>query len=336
MTKEKSVKVAVVQATPAMFDTPKTVDKACDLIREAGENGAKLMLFPEAYIGGYPKGMYLGVRMGVRTLEGRKDFRRYYENSINIPGPETDKLGRAAAQAGAYVVMGVIEKEENNSTLYCTALFIGPDGKVLGKHRKLKPTAAERLVWGEGDGSTLPVFETPFGKIGAVICWENYMPLLRAAMYGKGIDIYLAPTFDARDSWQYSMRHIALESHCFVLTCNQYLTKSDYPTDLHCYEELSDQPEVLHRGGSAIINPYGEYLAGPIWEKEDIEYAVLDLGQIVETKFDFDVTGHYTRPDVLKLYVNEKAQKTYNYEENLEVELECSKESEDVLEDEQK
>lgn len=312
--KVKSVKVAVVQATPCMFDTPSTIKKACELIEKAGSNGAKLMLFPEAFIGGYPKGMHLGVRVGMRTPEGRKDFRRYYESAICIPGPETDALGAAAAKVGAYVVSGVIEREENTSTLYCTALFIGPDGRVLGKHRKLIPTAAERLIWGSGDGSTLPVFKTPFGKIGAVICWENYMPLLRAAMYGKGLDIYLAPTFDARDSWQLSMRHIALESHCFVITCNQYLTKSAYPTDLLCYGELADQPEVLHRGGSAIINPFGEYLAGPLWEKEGIAYADLDMGQIEEAKFDFDVTGHYTRPDVMRLFVNEKAQKSFNYE----------------------
>jgi nitrilase len=324
--KENNVKVAVVQATPVMFDTPATIEKACELIHEAGANGAKLMLFPEAFVGGYPKGMYLGVRLGMRTLEGRKDFRRYYENAISIPGPETEKLGSAAAQVGSYVVCGVIEKEETTSTVYCTALFISPEGKILGKHRKLKPTAAERLIWGEGDGSTLPVFSTPFGKIGAVICWENYMPLLRAAMYGKGTRIYLAPTFDARDSWQISMRHIALEGHCFVMTCNQYLPKSAFPTDLHCYEELAGQPEVLHRGGSAIINPYGEYLAEPIWEKEGVSYAVLDLGQIEEARFDFDVTGHYTRPDVLRLYVNEKPAQTFIYESAPEPAPNCGEE----------
>lgn len=311
---QQTLRVAAVQAAPKMFDTPATVEKACKLIVDAGSNGAKLILFPEAFIGGYPKGMAFGVRLGVRTIAGRKDFRRYYENAITIPGPETKKLGAAAAEVGAHVVFGVIEKEANNSTLYCTALFIGPDGNVMGKHRKLIPTAAERLIWGRGDGSTLPVFETPIGKIGAVICWENYMPLLRAAMYGKGIQIYLAPTFDARESWQISMRHIALEGRCFVMTCNQYLTKSDFPTDLHCYNELDDQPEVLHQGGTAIINPYGEYLGGPLWDQEGIIYADLDLGEIDETKFDFDPSGHYTRPDVFQLYVNELKQDTFIYE----------------------
>lgn len=311
--RESKVKVAIVQAMPAIFNKEATVKKTCELIKEAGSNGAKLMLFPEAFIAGYPKGMYMGVRVGIRTPEGRKDYRRYHENAIMIPGPETDEIGKVVAQVGAYVVIGVIEKEENTSTVYCTALFFGPDGTVLGKHRKLKPTAGERYIWGEGDGSTLPVFDTPYGKIGAVICWENYMPLLRAAMYGKGVRIYFAPTFDARDSWQISMRHIALEGHCFVVTCNQYLTKEIYPTDLACYDELKDQPEVLHRGGSAIINPFGEYLAGPIWDKEEIGYAELDLGQVEEAKFDFDVTGHYTRPDVLQLHINEAKKDTFVY-----------------------
>ena len=197
--KVNSVKVATVQAMPAIFDLEATVNKTVDLIGKAGAMGAKIILFPEAFISGYPKGMHLGVRVGMRTPEGRKDFRRYVESAIMLPGPETERIGKAVAKIGSYVIIGVIEKEEGTSTVYCTAAFFGPDGSFLGKHRKLKPTAAERLIWGEGDGSTLPVFDTPYGKIGAVICWENYMPLLRAAMYGKGVRIYLAPTFDARD-----------------------------------------------------------------------------------------------------------------------------------------
>jgi len=310
---EKNVKVAAVQAMPVIFNKEATVAKTIELIGQAGAEGAKIILFPEAFVSGYPKGMMMGVRVGIRTPEGRKDFRCYYESAITIPGPETDLIGQAAAKAGAYVVIGVIEKEERTSTLYCTALFFGPDGSVLGKHRKTKPTAAERLIWGEGDGSTLPVFDTPYGKIGAVICWENYMPLLRAAMYGKGINIYLTPTFDARDSWQITVRHIALEGRCFVISCGQYLTKSIYPQDLQCYHELDDMPEVLHRGGSAVINPLGEYLAGPAYNGEGIVYAELDLGQIKEGAFDFDVAGHYARPDILKLIVNEEKQESFVY-----------------------
>lgn len=309
----KSVRVATVQATPHIFDKVATVDKTIDLIKQAGAKGAKIILFPEAFISGYPKGMQFGVRFGMRTAEGRKDFRRYYESAITLPGPETRRIGEAAAETGAYVVIGVIERTETNSTLYCTVAFWGPDGSLIGKHRKLKPTAAERLIWGEGDGSTLPVFDTPYGKIGAVTCWENYMPLLRAAMYGKGVQVYLAPTFDDKEKWQASMRHIAMEGRCFVMTCNQYLVKSVFPTDLYCYKELDDQPEVLHRGGSAIIDPIGEYVSGPAWDKEDIIVADLDLGQIVESRFDLDASGHYTRPDVLRLLVNESQQSTFIY-----------------------
>ncbi len=312
--KVDSVKVATVQAAPAIFDREATVERTIDLIGQAGAMGAKIILFPEAFISGYPKGMHFGVRFGMRTPEGRKDFRRYHDSAIMLPGPETERIGKAVSRVGSYVVIGVIEKEETTSTLYCTVAFFGPDGSLLGKHRKLKPTAAERLIWGEGDGSTLPVFDTPYGKIGAVICWENYMPLLRSAMYGKGIRIYLAPTFDARESWQYSMRHIAMEGRCFLLTCNQYLTKSIFPTDLQCYKELEDMPEVLHRGGSAIFNPMGEYVAGPAWDKEDILVADLDLGQIEEARFDLDVAGHYACPGVLKLLVNEAEQRSFVYE----------------------
>lgn len=316
MSQAQQVKVAVVQAASQIFDTPATVQKACGLIREAGSNGAKIMLFPEAFIGGYPQGLAMGARLGSRTMAGRKDYRRYYENAIMIPGPETDSLGRAVSEAGAYVIVGVIEKEAGNSTVYCTALIVGPDGQILGKHRKLKATAAERYIWGEGDGSTMPVFDTPYGRIGTVICWENYMPLVRSAMYGKGVDIYLAPTNDQRDIWQISMRHIAHEGRVFVLSCCPYMVKSVYPTDIACYDELADQPELLNRGGSAIINPYGDYLAGPIFEKEGIEYATLDLGQLAETRYDFDVAGHYTRPDVMKLVVNEQPYASYAYEKS--------------------
>ncbi|MCX7706943.1 MAG: carbon-nitrogen hydrolase family protein, partial [Anaerolineae bacterium] len=178
---------------------------------------------------------------------------------------------------------------------------------ILGKHRKLKPTAAERLIWGEGDGSTLTVLDTAFGKVGGLICWENYMPLARMALYARGVEIYLAPTADARDTWQATLRHIACEGRCFVLGCNQHVTKAMYPTDLPGIEELASQPEVMCRGGSAIISPLGEVLAGPLYDQEGILYADLDLGEVVRGKFDFDVVGHYARPDVFQLIVNESA-----------------------------
>jgi nitrilase len=203
--------------------------------------------------------------------------------------------------------MGVIERETRGTkgTLYCTILYFGPDGALLGKHRKLKPTAAERLIWGEGDGSTLTTVETPFGRLGGLICWENYMPLARAALYEKGVELYVAPTADSRDAWQATLRHIALEGRCFVLGCNQFVTKSMYPSDLPGIEELAGQPEIMCRGGSAIVSPLGEVIAGPLWDAEGMLYADLDLGEIIRARFDFDVTGHYARPDVFRLLVND-------------------------------
>jgi nitrilase len=217
-------------------------------------------------------------------------------------------LGKAAREAGAYLAIGVIERDNQYSrgTLYCTLLYFSPEGRLLAKHRKLKPTAAERLIWGEGDGSTLAVVETEFGKVGGLICWENYMPLARMAMYAKGIELYLAPTADARDTWQATLRHIACEGRCFVLGCNQFVTKSMYPADLEGLEDLTDQPEVICRGGSAIISPLGEVLAGPLYDQEGMLLADLDLAELVRSKFDFDVVGHYARPDVFQLIVNER------------------------------
>ncbi len=205
-------------------------------------------------------------------------------------------------------MIGVIEKDDDYSqgTLYCTALFFRPDGKLLGKHRKLKPTGSERLIWGEGDGSTLPVFDTPYGKIGSLICWENYMPLARAAMYAKGVQIYIAPTADARDTWFASMRHIATEGRCFVLSCNQYTTKEMFPEEIASREEFEKLPNELTRGGSCIVDPLGEYIAEPVFGEEKIIYGDIDLGKIAEAQFDFDVVGHYSRPDIFQLVVNEK------------------------------
>ena len=240
---------------------------------------------------------------------------KYWENSVEVPGPVCDALGEAAREAGAHVAIGVMERDGDfgGGTLYCTLLYFGPDGRLLGKHRKLKPTAAERLVWGEGDGSTLTVIDTEYGKIGGLICWENYMPLARVAMYGKGVSIYLAPTADSRESWQATMRHIALEGRCFVLGCNQYVEKSMYPKELPGAEELGRQPDVMCRGGSVIVSPLGEVLAGPLWDKEGILYADLDLGEVARAKLDFDAVGHYARPDVFQLTVDERAKVPVRY-----------------------
>jgi len=309
-------KVAVIQAAPILFNREATITKASRLIQDASTQQANLILFPEAFIPAYPRGLSFGTVVGSRTPAGRRTWEKYWTNAIEVPGPETDALGAAAREAGAYLAIGVIERDSqfSHGTVYCTLLYFGPDGKLLGKHRKLKPTAGERLIWGEGDGSTLPVFSTPFGKIGGLICWENYMPLARMAMYSKGIDIYLAPTADARDTWQATLRHIACEGRCFVLGCNQFVTREMYPQDLDGIEDLASQPDVLCRGGSAIISPLGEVLAGPLNGEEGILYADLDLGEVARGRFDFDVAGHYARPDVFRLIVNERPNTPVAYE----------------------
>jgi nitrilase len=300
--KETSVPVAVVQAGAVPFDTAACVDKAVRLIGEAAASGAKVILFPEAFVPGYPKGMDYGLVVGARDAIGREEFRLYLDAAIEVPGPETQRLGEAAAAHGSYVVIGVIERELG--TCYCTALFFGPDGVLLGKHRKLMPTAMERMIWGFGDGSTLTVIDSPYGRIGSVICWENYMPMLRMAMYSKGVALYCAPTADDRDTWLSSMQHVALEGRCFVLTACQFIRKKDLPGSVRV--SLGDSPDaVLMRGGSAIVSPLGQVLAGPHFEGETILTATLDLNDIGRGKFDFDVAGHYSRPDVFQLVVNE-------------------------------
>lgn len=304
------VRVAVVQAGSVVMDREATTKKAVSLTIQAAESGAKIVVFPEAFIPAYPRGLSFGAKVGSRSPEGRKDWLRYWENSVPVPSETTEQLGEAARQAGVYLIIGVIERdtEFSTGTLYCSVLFFGPDGSLLGKHRKLKPTGSERLIWGEGDGSTLPVFDTPYGRIGALICWENYMPLARVAMYSKGVQLYIAPTADARDVWQSTIRHIAVEGRCFVLSCNQYVTKNMYPTDLACYDDLDSSPEEMCTGGSAIIGPLGDYIQEPVFGREDILLADLDLREIPYSQFDFDVVGHYSRPDVFQLSVNEEKQ----------------------------
>ncbi len=295
------VAVAVVQAAPVAFDPAATIEKMQDLAKQAADQGAKLVLFPEAFVGGYPKGLDFGARLGSRSEAGRDDFRRYYDGAMDVPGPEFKRLSAIAKDNKIYLVTGVIERD--GGTLYCTVLFFAPDGNYLGKHRKVMPTALERLVWGFGDGSTLPVFDTDIGKLGAVICWENMMPLLRTAMYADGIELYCAPTVDDRDMWISSMRHVAYEGRCFVLAACQFAKRSDYPADYDCIQG-NDPETILIRGGSAIISPMGEILAGPVYGEEAILTAEIDLGEIARGKYDLDVTGHYARPDVFRLQVD--------------------------------
>jgi nitrilase len=304
MNRPMIVRAAVIQAASVAFDPERTLEKTGDLAADAARRGARLAVFPEAFVSGYPRGSSFGAVVGSRTTEGREAFRRYWASAIDVPGPAVDALGEIARANDLHLVVGVIERE--GGTLYCTVLFLAPTGRYLGKHRKLMPTASERLIWGYGDGSTLPVFATEIGKLGAVICWENYMPLLRMTMYGKGIELYCAPTADGRDSWLATVRHIACEGRCFVLSCNQFARRRDYPADYPT--PFGDDPEtVLSRGGSCIIGPFGDVLAGPDYERETILTADLDLDEIGRAKFDLDVVGHYARPDVFRLEVNERA-----------------------------
>jgi len=284
-----TTRVAVVQAGSTLMDTEASLGKAERLIREAATAGVRLMVFPEAFIGGYPKGADFGVRVGSRTAEGRALFRRYFESAIEVPGPATSRLGEAAREHGIWVVIGAIERAAG--TLYCSVLFFSPHGALVGRHRKLVPTAMERIIWGCGDGSALPVIDTGFGRIGAVVCWENYMPLLRAALYAKGIEIYCAPTVDDRETWIPTMRHIALEGRCYVLSACQFVAASS--------------PSESIRGGSVIVGPLGEVLAGPHYGGDCMLTADIDTGRIAEGKFDLDVSGHSARPDVFRLVVNE-------------------------------
>ena len=295
-------KAAVIQAASVPFDAMASAEKAAWLIRKAAAADARLAVFPEVFLGGYPKGASFGAPVGMRKAEGRDAYRRYHEGAIDLDGPEVALLEEVVRETGLFVVIGCLERD--GGTLYCTALFFDAAAGLIGKHRKLMPTGAERLIWGFGDGSTMPVFDTVLGRIGAVICWENYMPALRLAMYDKRIELYCAPTADDRDSWVPSMRHIALEGRCFVLSACQYITRGAFADDYEC--ALGNDPAtVLMRGGSVIVSPLGEILAGPDFSGETILYAEIDLGEVVRGKYDFDVAGHYARPDVFQLIVDE-------------------------------
>ncbi|MEM8555033.1 MAG: carbon-nitrogen hydrolase family protein [Pseudomonadota bacterium] len=301
-----TVNAAVVQDSSVPFDATATADKACRLIREAGANGAEILVFPEAFLGTYPKGLNFDVSVGNRQPLGREDFRRYYDGAVTLDGPELAAITEAARESGTFVVMGIIE--QGGGTLYCTVVYIDPRSGLVGKHRKLQPTGAERLIWGFGDGSTLGAVESELGTIGSVICWENYMPALRMAMYAQGVEIYCAPTADDRDTFMATMRHIAMEGRCYVLSSCQYITLGEYGPDYR--SQLGDKPDnVLMRGGSMIVGPLGEIIAGPVFNEATILYAELDRMTLTRSKLDFDPVGHYARPDVFSLHVDDQAKR---------------------------
>jgi nitrilase len=287
------IPVAVAQTGSLMFDTPGTMRRVEASCRAASALGARLLVLPEALIGGYPKGLAFGAVVGSRSEEGRDLYRRYFESAIRCPGPETEVMAGWAANLGLHIVVGVVER--GGGTLYCTSLLFTPDRGLIAKHRKLMPTGSERLIWGCGDGSTMQVCETEIGRIGMAICWENYMPLYRQHLYNQGVQLWCAPTVDMREIWQNSMRHIAYEGRCFVLSACQVLTKADWPEDLR-----EAGGEIDGRG--VIVSPKGDVLSGR--ESGDgILMADLDLDDIPRGKFDLDVAGHYNRPDVFSFGV---------------------------------
>ena len=299
-----TTKVAVVQAAPVLFDLDATLNKVEDLV--AKSNNTDLILFPEAFVSVYPRGLSFGTVVGSRTAEGRALWQRYWDSSIAVGDVAFNRLSDIAKNAEVFLAIGVNEKDTVSGSMYCALFYFGPDGAFLGKHRKIKPTAQERVIWAEAGGESLCSFDTSIGKMGGLICWENYMPEARMAMYQKGVQLYLAPTADARDNWQDSMKHIALEGRCFVLACNQFVSKEMYPKDLPSIEELDRHPEIMSRGGSVIIDPLGEVLAGPLWDKEGILTAEINLDRITQSKLDFDPIGHYARPDIFTFIVKDQ------------------------------
>lgn len=299
--KHKKVRVGVVQATPALFNSKKTIEIVISWIEKGAKEGCGFLLFPESFIPCYPRGLNFDANIGKRTDKSRDLWLEYWENSVDVVSDDLKDIKIAIKKAGLFVALGVTERESVGGSLFCTLLYFDNRGNFIGKHRKIKPTGLERYVWAEGDGKTLLSFDTSIGKIGGLICWENYMPMARMSMYQKGIEIYLAPTADARPSWQATIQHIALEGRCFVLAANQIVKKADYPKQYQV--DLKDEPDMICPGGSAIISPMGELLAGPLWNKEGLLIADLDFSILAKSKLDFDLAGHYSRNDIFKFEV---------------------------------
>jgi nitrilase len=282
------LKVAVAQVGSVLFDTAATLQRVERLCEDASAAGVRLVVFPEALLGGYPKGLDFGAVVGSRSEAGKAMFLRYFKGAVTCPGAETEMLAEWARRLKLHIVIGVIERD--GGTLYCTSLLLSPGGGLVAQHRKLMPTAMERLIWGQGDSSTMQVVETEIGRIGMAICWENYMPLYRQHLYEQGVQLWCAPTVDSREMWRTSMRHIAYEGRCFVLSACQRLRKEDWQEDLRV---MGGEIE----GRSLIVSPFGDVLAGPM-EETGLAVAEIDMDEIARGKFDLDVAGHYNRRDV--------------------------------------
>jgi nitrilase len=312
MNKHNKFVVGAAQATPIWLNREATVEKACALIAEAGQNGAKLIVFPEAFIPAYPDWVWLVP--GAKQDLLNELYAELVENAVSIPDEATSKLCRAAKNAKIHVVMGLNERnqEASNASLYNTLLYIDDAGNILGKHRKLVPTAGERTVWSHGDGSTLEAYDLSIGVLGGLICWENYMPMARNAMYSWGTQLYAAPTWDRGASWTGSLQHIAKEGGMFVIGCCMPLHLEDIPDRYEFKELYPKDTQWINSGSSSIIDPTGKIIAGPVHEKEEILYAEIDLKLVTASKRMFDVAGHYARPDVFKFTVNRQPNPVMN------------------------
>lgn len=301
----KICKVALVQAEPVLFDKKASLEKVLRYIDEAAARNPDLIVFPELFIPGYPIGMNFGFCMGKRTEEGREDWKRYYDASVVAGEAEFKEISDKAVQTGAYISLGFSERDAVSGTLYNSNVIFEPDG-TYKVHRKLKPTGSERTVWGDADRDYFPVAETPWGPVGSMICWESYMPLARVALYQKGITIYIAPNTNDNPEWQATIQHIAIEGKCYVINADMIVRRSSYPSDLNEKAAILQLPEMVCCGGSCIIDPYGHYVTEPVWDEEAIIYADLDMDLPAACKMEHDAVGHYARPDVLKLIVNEQ------------------------------
>jgi nitrilase len=295
---------AAVQAAPVFLDREATVEKACELILEAGRNEARLVVFTESFIPTYPDWVW-----AIPPGEARMLNELYAElaaNAVDIPSPAIERLCQAAKRSRVQVVVGVTERntEASGGSLYNTLVFIDAQGNLFGKHRKLVPTGGERLVWAQGDGSTLEVYDTPLGELGGLICWENYMPLARYALYAWGIQVYIAATWDRGQPWLSTIRHIAKEGRVYVISAGMALRKEDIPERYEFKQRFYQQAdEWINVGDSAVVNPDGEFIAGPLREAEGILYAEIEPQQMSGPKWMLDVAGHYARPDVFQLTV---------------------------------
>ena len=302
---KSTCRVAVVQATPVMFDKSKCLEKALRLIDECADNGAELIVFPELFIPGYPFGMTFGFTVGSRKATGREDWKMYYDNSLLADGTEMRRLIRRAKERGVYLSMGYSERDAVTGTLYNSNMMIAPDGTAMN-HRKLKPTGSERVVWGDAGRDYFPVMDTPWGPMGNLICWESYMPLARVALYQKGISLYISPNTNDNPEWQDTIRHIAIEGHCYFINADLIFRREDYPQTVSGTAEIAALPDIACRGGSCVIDPFGHEASVTVWDKEAIIYADLDMQKVPASRMELDCVGHYARPDVLELRVNEK------------------------------